>query len=742
MILSVLRVLFGAAFTVVTAMALGTLLLNRLKLALNRVERCLFSFVLGSACLSLLMFAFAALHLVYRGTIVVAALASIGAALYVGLRENPGGLDPPLPRFWGCVFGTGFTIFAILYFFFALAPEHSPDGGTYHLGLVTRIMSTHGFVPIPEDVLKNMPAGAELLFVFAFMFGKHSATALVHYGFLIALPLLMVSFGRRFGLVSVGVTAALLVFAAPVVGMDGTTAYVDVMLTTALFGMFYLLEIWNAERRTATVIAAAILAGFACSIKYTGVVGPLYAAGFVFLSARRSRDSPLRPFLLVASISSVFILPWLIKNWLFYGDPVIPFANGLFPNAFVHPSFMNELAASLRLYGLRGYWQLPWELTMRGGSTVGLIGPAFLLAPLALLACRRSDGRRMLLCTLVFLLPFPSNIGTRFLMPALPTLALAMGIGLASLGEFSRFANGAVALLQVAMCLPWIVPLYSPVNAWRLSNEIPWKPALRIQTEDSWLTQIHPGYAVDRMLESGVPASEPVFSLFGPTEAYTSRHIHVSYLSAQGEVAQDALFTAIEPAFQPSYIEDFHFPSGRFKRLRVVETKNPENAMWSINEFLVFHDGSEIPRNRAWRIRANPNPWDVQLAFDSNLATRWRSWQPARSGMFMEIDMVEATTLDAVRLVCSADQWATSVRLEGMTDSGAWIKLAEQPVLSIRPLGRSLRSDAIAELRRRGYRYLLVNDQNFGADDFRRNRALWGLRMIDARAGARLYGIE
>ena len=73
--------------------------------------------------------------------------------------------------------------------------------------------------------------GAEMLFLFAFTFGRHSAAALVHFAFLCALPLLMVCYGRRFGLRKASLFAALLVFASPVIGKDGVSAYNDLALS-------------------------------------------------------------------------------------------------------------------------------------------------------------------------------------------------------------------------------------------------------------------------------------------------------------------------------------------------------------------------------------------------------------------------------------------------------------------------------------------------------------------------------
>src|SRR5947207_14200589 len=89
--------------------------------------------------------------------------------------------------------------------------------------------------------------GIEMLFLFAFAFGRHSAAALTHFAFLVTLPLAMLSYARRFGFPVAGVCAALLVFVSPVVGMDGSVAYNDVATTCIVFTAFYLAQIWAAS---------------------------------------------------------------------------------------------------------------------------------------------------------------------------------------------------------------------------------------------------------------------------------------------------------------------------------------------------------------------------------------------------------------------------------------------------------------------------------------------------------------
>jgi hypothetical protein len=140
--------------------------------------------------------------------------------------------------------------------------------------------------------------------------------------------------------------------------------------------------------------------------------------------------------LLVALSAGILIVPTLIKNWITVRNPVSPFLNLVFPNHYVHVSFEEVLSESMRSYQIHSPWELIYETTVGGYRTQGLLGPVFLLAPLSLFALRFAPGRRLLLAALVFLLPYPLNLGTRFLLPAATLLApgIAMGLGGTAMG--------------------------------------------------------------------------------------------------------------------------------------------------------------------------------------------------------------------------------------------------------------------------------------------------------------------
>jgi hypothetical protein len=205
---------------------------------------------------------------------------------------------------------------------------------------------------------------------------------------------------------------------------------------------------------------------------------------------------------------------------------------------------------------------------------------------------------------------------------------------------------------------------------------------------------------------------------------------------------QDILWIPMFRDFQPTRILTFKFASRELRRLRVVQTARVSEGQWSVSELRVLAGGREIPRDRKWRLTAHPNPWDVQLAFDNSDVTRWRTWQPPEPGMYLEIDFGGDQRLDSVVIASSGDTSATKIELDSPGADGKWNTIAPAPSESARSSRVSLRRAATAELRARGVRYVLITDDNIGANDFRSYSKLWGMKCIAQQGSARLYYID
>lgn len=732
----VIPILFGALFTIVTAWSTGMLLLSSVTQSFYALERRLLAFVVGSACLSEIMFALCAAKLVHRGILLVLGLAIIGYAAFSGAFRSSGKALGALPPVWRWIFIATIAAFTWYAFFNALAPEHSPDGMSYHLSEVLIYQRAHGFPLITTSIYANLSEGVELLFLFAFDFGKHSAATLVHYFFLIILVFLVLSYGRRIGRPAVGVAGAIFTYTSPIVLRDATTAYIDVALPAVLFALFYLLQIWDETRNVQLLLPIGILAGFGYAVKYTGFLAVPYAVGFVAWKLWRSRQPLLRPVLIVTLMAAVMILPWMIKNWVEVANPLSPLANRIFPNPYVHISFEEYWRQYLSTYGLASRWQIPIEVTVKGGTLEGFLGPLFLLTPLCLFALRFREGRRLLFAGLLFGSTYFGNVGTRFLIPIVPFVSLALPLAIASL---PWLLLGLVAANVVA-CWPSMYHTYCTNGAWRLEG-VPVRAALRLQSEDAYLSE-DPEYRIARMVEQTVPPSGRIFAIGLGGKSYLRREVLIGYEAAGNEVMQDILWTPMVQAYQPTRVLKFDFPQRQIRKVRVVMKGSEHLDQWSMSELRIFDGPKELSRDPSWRLKAHPNPWEVQLAFDNSPVTRWRSWQPAAPGMYVEIDLGWPEQASSVVVESSWDMINTKIALQGMGADGRWTTISDHPLVIDRPLHVNLRMAATAELKSRGISYLVVRPDDPFAMDLQRYPAAWGLSLAGQESGARLYHIR
>ena len=741
-----LSIWFGAGFTVLVSLAIGSLVCGK------TVKDWPVRFVAGAAILNLAVFLLCCVQLAYPLVFAILGAAVLGAWIW---RSRP--RFQKVSNSINYLFVLIFAAYFLLYFFNSMAPEASPDGAGYHLGFVARYFREHGFHRVTWSIYASLSEGAEMLFLFAFAFGRHSAAAMVHLAFLIALVWQMIAYSRRAGFPMPGVCAALLVFASPVVGIDASSAYNDVALACVAFTLFYLLQLWDVARSTRLLMLIGLVAGFGYAVKYTACLGVLYAIGFVAIRGAgpwpaKSQAAPSawvpravvsapRCAAIVSASAAVMILPWLIKNWLWVQNPLSPFFNQIFPNPYVTTSFENAFRHDLATYDLPSRWMIPWAVTI-SGRLAGVLGPVFLLAPLALLSLRLREGRQLLLAAAIFGATYFSNIGARFLIPPLPFVALAMMLALGN-GAFGRTAALALALLHAAISWPPLVLKYATPGVWALDNnlarKIPFREALRMKPPQDYLQAHLVHFGIDQMIERSSAPGATVFSYQAIPEGYTSRRILTDYESAANHNDGLTLWTGFAAAWRPTLQVRFTFAGQPLRAIRVVQTTSGRGE-WRIHELRAFDGAAPIPRN-GWRATANPSPWGIESAFDNNSVTFWKCGDKLRPGMYVEVEFNALQEADSVLIETAPNQPGMRLRLMGQDPAGQWKALAGEPDISNAD-APELRRAAVEELKRRGIGYLLLFDADMAAADFRRNAALWGVREVGQSDGARLYELQ
>jgi hypothetical protein len=484
------------------------------------------------------------------------------------------------------------------------------------------------------------------------------------------------------------------------------------------------------------LILIGFLCGSAYGIKYTSIVFTGAVSAYVVYSLWREGSAWIRPLGLIGIGAIAAAGPWAVRNWLWVGNPLAPFYNSWFPNPYYHPGMEEIYRDGLRHYeGIAHWWRIPLELTLLGGGNVGgMVGPVFLLFPLALLALRYRTGRLMLLLAAVMVIPATQNTGARFLIPSLPFIAMALGMAL----EKSPGAIPALAVFHTVLCWPTILPLYCHKYAWRLG--LPnLQASFRRIPEAEWLKRHLPEVALAEQIDVEVRPDRKIFSFAGRPEAYLHREILTSYESAEANLMNDIMLAPIS-AYKPTMQRRFAFPARALEAVRVVQSAASKH-FWTVTEMRVFREDREVAREGAWTVAARPNEAEAQLAFDNSPVTRWSSWEKTRPGQFVELRFGRAVTIDRVVLESSGESHS-KLRLEGLGSDGKWQELGAAPELVEVSPPRGMRLAAARELKARGVTHLLVQDSDFFWEDAFKHERYWGITQVGQAGGTHFYRIN
>lgn len=755
--------LVGASITVWTAAALGKIVCRWVGFVGEQTswaERCVLNFGIGSACLSTVVFVMCCLHIARTETFALLAF-SVLVGAWRG-RTEPAALKEWTEilrwlwdwRNWPLL--TVGVIYGGMYFVYALAPETQWDAVSYHLGLVREYINHHGFVGITTSIYAFLPLGTEMLYLFAYSFGLHSAAKLVHLALTAATVVALVGFTSRHGSRPTAFLAAVLYFCAPIVGMDSTTAYNDCALAFFCFLTFAVLVDWQRKQSQAGLLLIGCLAGFCFAIKYTGGLA-LVGAGTTILacSLRRRRElwPALRSLAWFSIAASVFVLPWVAKNLYITGNPFAPLFNDWFPNQYVTSVWEYSYREELRHFNGfgRGGWidyvTAPLEVTIWGGLVQGILGPVFLLAPMALVAWRRPLVWALIATSILAASPWLSNAGVRFLIPALPFVAVAMAI---SLERFPRVVLPSVIVIGIVhafLSWPSVITRWHPEWTWRLESPIPWEAALRLRPEAEYLASKLPAYVMAMKIDEIADPGERVLALNQLPEAYMDTEVLVAYQGALNERMFHALRLPVDQTLWPSQRLTVSLGVGeRITGFRISPTNSHEQIEWALSEVVFYSDALPIQPTEDWRVKTSSRPWESRRIVDGDPIGGWYSGTAFHPDMSIEIHWDDPMKVSAIDIIYPLLQSAVKLEFSVRTATKEWALINGKTSLAEVSLDKSvLQSWTREELQRGGIDLLLVDTtgqgHNFIAPTITAEPEAWGLKEVFRERTLRLYRV-
>jgi hypothetical protein len=356
-----------------------------------------------------------------------------------------------------------------------------------------------------------------------------------------------------------------------------------------------------------------------------------------------------------------------------------------------------------------------------------------LLAPFALFALRFKFCRPLLLAAVIFAVPGYFNVGSRFLIPSLPFVALAMGIAMAEVPG----ALPVLAVFQVFLCWPAVLSTYCAPWNWRLST-FPLTYAFRVEPPERFLARWLPDYPLKLQIEAFVPKGEKIFSFAGRPDAYFDRDFVVSYESTLGNLAHAIMWTP--QAYMPGHRQHFKMLPVTTSGIRVVNM-GTSTGYWTVTEMRLYSGGREVPRSPNWRVSAEPNGWEAPLAFDNSYATRWSTWQPMSPGDRIQVEFPSAQPIDDVVLECEPSAGAQP-QVEIRLSNGRWAPVTDTVEDEKAGPPEGIRRAATRDLKALGFHYMLVNESDLVYEDLARYRAYWGVTELATQNGTHFYHID
>jgi hypothetical protein len=298
-------------------------------------EEFVFSTCTGAAALALLTLAAALAHLLNPYVIaiiflVVLALCGTQVLRLLEVARAVASQDYSHPAEVGYILG--FAAVALVLLIRALAPPNAADEGIYHLAAVKRFLEAGSLTPLYDIAQGNTHMLVHMLYAPCLMIGADSAAKLLSVGFALLVALSLYAYSSRFLDKPTGYVAALGFFGAGMIMEVATTARIDVTLAGVLFLATYAMTVYLEGRSLEWLWLSGFLSGVAISIKLTGLIwvailGCIYLMQTLNRASLAERLRHIRFGVVYFGILVTVVSPWLLKNYVYFHNPLYPFAS-------------------------------------------------------------------------------------------------------------------------------------------------------------------------------------------------------------------------------------------------------------------------------------------------------------------------------------------------------------------------------------------------------------------------------
>lgn len=372
-------------------------------------------------------------------------------------------------------------------------PPVSRDALTHHL-FVPKLYLLHGGIyEIPGIVFSYYPMNLDLLYMIPLWLGNDIVPKCIHYLFALLTALFIYRYLKANISKNYGLLGAIFFLSIPIIIKLSITAYVDLGLVFFSTASLLLLLRWaEKDFKKIYLVLAGLFCGLAAGTKYNGLLIIFILTLFVPLiyqqtvtKDKQSNSKALMYGILFAAVTLAAFSPWLIRNYIWTGNPIYPLHNSFFQHhqpaentvhridnddelSYHRSSHRNNIFVDRKILYHETWWQtllLPIRFFYEGHDDNpqyfdGKLTPFLLLLPIFSFFFKPKSSRErrekrflLLFAILYFLLAFfQTSMRIRYVVPIVPPLAILSIYGLKELSCRFSPVNRQAALPK------WIEP--------------------------------------------------------------------------------------------------------------------------------------------------------------------------------------------------------------------------------------------------------------------------------------------
>ena len=533
-------------------------------------------------------------------------------------------------------------------------PPVSRDALIHHLSVPELYLKHGGIYQIPAYEYSYYPMNLDLIYMIPLYLGNDIVPKYIHFVFALMTALLIFRYLKKHLNITYGYIGAAFFLSLPVIIKLSITVYVDLGLiffsTAALLSIFKWIE---NSFKIKYIVISAICCGLALGTKYNGLIVFFLLTLLVPLIYLRSDSVEKSGYLIKAlgystllfTMALIIFSPWMIKNYIWTGNPLYPMYNNLLnfkksdqkiietektSNVKFNKTDKKEISIQKKkktgfgsftvrkLVYKESLWEIlltPVRVFFQGKDNNpkyfdGKLNPLLFFLPIFAMAGLKFDSvnvkvekKVMFAFTVLFILYVfvKVDMRIRYIAPVIAPLVILSVYGIRHIASFSFPLNsfslkkGFGWFLLISAVLLCCLNISYGLNQFKLIQ--PWAYLTHKISRDQYIEKFRPEYSVMKYVNKNLPDSAKIMGVFlGKRSYYCDREIIFNYTSLKTMIKQsdNAIQVALklkEKNITHFIIKHDFFNAWKNKGLSESESHRFGNLFKNQCKFIYFKNG-------------------------------------------------------------------------------------------------------------------------------------------------------